>query len=60
MDLSGLNINDTRKLTELLRAKESVQLPDKFGMRNKKTRETDGSLQEIDEFNEIWGKAGNN
>ena len=51
MDLSDLH--DIRKLTELTRAKESVQLPDD-------SFEKTEDLQEIKEFNEIWGKAGNN
>jgi len=51
MDLSGHDsLDGGRKFAELARAKESVQLP----TRVTKTIE---NLQE--EFNEIWGKAGN-
>ena len=57
MDLSGFQDNSDggRKFTELARAKESVQIPGYL----EKTEQTN-QLQEIKEFNEIWGKAGNN
>jgi len=54
MDLSGLSTDGGRKFAELARAKEAVQLPDEFGIKESK------ELTEINEFNEIWGKAGNN
>jgi len=48
MDLNGYS---GRKFTELAEAKEAVQLPERV------TKSFD-NLQEINEFNEIWGKAG--
>ncbi|MCL2816683.1 MAG: bacteriophage Gp15 family protein [Oscillospiraceae bacterium] len=53
MDLNNLSAGNGRKFAELERAKESVQLP----VRNPQARE---DLQVTKEFNEIWGKAGNN
>ena len=47
MDLGGLDAGG-RKFAELAEAKESVQLP-----------VNNIQVQEIQEFNEIWGKAGN-
>ena len=52
MDLG--EVSGGRRFTELANAKESVQLP----MREVKTQEVQ-DLKNIEEFNEIWGKAGN-
>ena len=50
-DLSGV------RDISLIKAKESVQLPD---FDDKETEQELFELKEIKEFNEIWGKAGNN
>jgi len=57
MDLSSFHDRPDggHKFTELARAKESVQLPVYIA----ETKQLE-QLQEIKEFNEIWGKAGNN
>lgn len=56
MDLNNLTAGNGRKFAELARAKEAVQLPE----RKNKTNENQQDIQNIDEFMEIWGKAGGN
>jgi len=62
MDLSGFEtVNGGRKFNELAAAKEAVQLPEKQTAASFQNRAWEQqNLQNINEFNEIWGKAGNN
>ena len=55
MDMNSIG-NIGNKSAELAQAKESVQLP----ADNLNDFEETENMQEIIEFNEIWGKAGNN
>ncbi|MCL2096678.1 MAG: bacteriophage Gp15 family protein [Oscillospiraceae bacterium] len=54
LDLSNMTGDNLSKLTD---AKERVQLPEKFFDRDLKYSD---NLQDLEEFNNIWGKAGNN
>ena len=56
IELRFMDLNDYsgRKFAELAEAKEAVQLPE----RGMKSYEKSQELQEVEEFNEIWGKAG--
>ena len=53
MDLDGMNAVGGRKFGELIAAKEAVQLPEKYAL-------DENNSQEANEFNEIWGKVGDN
>lgn len=54
MDVENMSALGGKKFGELLAAKEAVQLPGKY-----ESDESEES-QDIKEFNETWGKAGNN